>query len=126
MSYAERNTGKIKLVAEMTKEECEQYCHDYYNREFGQTDEIPRFCEDWLEACNDELWKQRYEDPKKSPRFVYVNGKLWFAYDIREHEIGSFFFDIVKTSDGEYVFNTSFYNGGTCLEEILDEEMEKF
>lgn len=127
MSFTELQTGKLKRISEMTPEGVENYCKE-------QCKEIsPKKYEDviangfksyessWLEVVNDALWN--LNDCRRNDSFIYENGVLYKVHDVKNHEDESFFFHMEQIGDGEYQFITKYYNGGTCLSEILSEEI---
>ena len=52
--------------------------------------------------------------------YVLIQGALYKIQEIRDFD-SQYFFEIKNTNPGEYEFFTSFYNGGTCLSELLQD-----
>lgn len=128
MSYTELQTGKFKKIGEMTPEGVEEYCKDMCKSispekyEDVITNGFKSYENSWFEVLNDELWKTK---EYHNDFFVYKNDVLYRVYDVKNHEDGDGFFYKEKTGDDEYSFITQYYNGGTCLQEIIEEEIDK-
>lgn len=55
--------------------------------------------------------------------YVILNDVL---YSITDHNIDNDYYCILnENEDGSYNYYTHFYNGGTCLEECLEDELNK-
>lgn len=123
MSYTELQSGKIKVVGKMTPTEVDDYMKGVVEKEFPEKYEeiiqngFPCWSNGWLEVFNDNMWKKEI--------YIHKNDTLFRVFDIKDHDCDGYFCEINKTGDGEYKFITQYYNGGTCLPEILDEEVEK-
>lgn len=99
------------------------------DRKFGESDK------DYFERATEGTWhKYTYEpsniqeaiyDNDLSDKFVCVGKK--FIFEITELEDISFdcFCNITPYGD-KFSFTTSFYNGGTCLSEMLQDELIKW
>lgn len=128
MSYTELQTGKVKKIGIMSPNEVEKYCQNLCKEISPKkykdviTNGFKSYENSWLEVLNDELWKS--EEYHKD-FIVYKNDILYRVYDVKNHEDGDFFFHKEKISDDEFRFITQYYNGGTCLSEILEEETDK-
>lgn len=127
MSFTELQTGKVKKIGEMTQEGVEEFCKDkcqaYFSEKYQDVTQNGFKCYEssWFEVLNDEIWRTNSKD-----FYVYKNGILYLVYDVKNHEDEGFFFHMEKSdSDDEYSFITQYYNGGTCLSEIIGEELEK-
>lgn len=90
----------------------EEYAEQYM-RNIGKT-ELPMYHDSWLEYIID------YEDDK----FIKINGKL-YKLSVGNNIDDSCFCVIHKESDGSFSFATSFYDGGTYLQEMLENEFER-
>jgi hypothetical protein len=92
-----------------TPEEYAKMCME----RIGKT-ELPSYHDNWLSYFLD------YEYDTT----VMLKGKL---YRIKiSHDIDDSCFCVIhKESDGLYSFATSFYDGGTCLKEMLEDEFER-
>ena len=92
-----------------TPEEYAKLCME----RIGRT-ELPSYHDNWLEYLLD------YEDDK----FIKLNDKL-YKLSIENNIDDSCFCVIHKENDGSFSFATSFYDGGTYLEEVLTDEFER-
>lgn len=90
----------------------EEYA-EWYMRNIGKT-ELPSYHDTWLEYLLD------YNDDK----FIMLKGKL-YNLSIENELDESDFCVIHKENDRSYSFATSFYDGGTYLEEVLTDEFER-
>jgi hypothetical protein len=90
----------------------EEYAEQHM-RNIGKT-ELPMYHDNWLEYLID------YEDDK----FIKINGKL-YKLSVGNNIDDSCFCVIHKESDGSFSFATSFYDGGTYLQEVLENEFER-
>ena len=118
MSEVELHTGILKevntrglTVEEWIKRWVDNYLYnndeDYYSRHRND----PDF--DYKNAFYDLTWHNPY---------IIVGDKVFKIYD-KNHE-SDFLCHINKTSDGNYAYVAQFYNGGTCLTEVLENELE--
>lgn len=124
MSYTELQSGKITVIGKFTYDELNNYMKDVVKKELPDTYEkiieqgFPSWCKDWFEAFNDNA--------KNQEMYIYRKETLFKVSNVRNYEDeGGFFYDAVKVSDNEYNFMTQYYNGGTCLYEILEEAADK-
>ena len=90
----------------------EEYAEQYM-RNIGKT-ELPTYYDNWVK------YFLHYNDYK----FIRLNGKL-YNLSIENESDESDFCVIHKESDGSFSFATSFYDGGTYLEEVLTDEFER-
>ena len=99
---------ELDLDNKTPEEYAKQYMHD-----IGKT-ELPSYYDNWVE------YLLTYNDYK----FIMLKGKL-YNLSIENELDESDFCVIHKETDGFYSFATSFYDGGTCLEEVLTYEFDK-
>lgn len=124
MSYTELQSGKFKVIGKMSLEEVDNYCKNIVEQRFPEKYEeiiqkgFPCWSNGWFEVLNDTL-------PYNKEMFIYSNETLCNVFNIKNHEDDGYFCNISKINDDEYEFITQYYNGGTCLSEILDEEISK-
>lgn len=70
-------------------------------------------------------WQAKLEVQSRKKFFNYKNEEL---YEMIEHRSGNeddYEMKLYDNADGTISFVGSFYNGGTCLEEMLEESFEK-
>ena len=124
MSYTELQTGKIRKIGEMTFEDaeeiCKNLCRDISPKRYNEIikNGFKSYEHSWMEVVNDEMY-----DGKSF--LLYKNGILYMVHDVKNYEDEGFFFRKEKINDTEYSFVTQYYNGGTCLPEIIEEEVDK-
>lgn len=56
---------------------------------------------------------------------VFFNNEAWELVEKQDLEYFDFF-KVLKNEDETYTFITSFHNGGTCLNEMLEEGLKDF
>jgi hypothetical protein len=116
MSQTEFHTGKLKEV-DMNGLSLEDYCKTKCN-EAGIT-EIDSYPATWVEQFRDEFW---YGNEEK----YFIHGEK--VYEVIEHEeldCENYFMKLTKNEDGTISFIGQFYNGGTCLDEMLEEALDE-
>lgn len=73
-----------------------------------------------------ELFEQlKYLDNNYEKYFIFKN-ELYEAEDTEPVESGDAFCELSKNEDGSISYVTSFYNGGTCFTEMIEDELETF
>lgn len=76
--------------------------------------EISKSCKSYEESIYDEL----------DDKYVVLNHTL---YEIEKEELGDdYFCSLKRNKDGSIDFYTQFYNGGTYLNEMLEDELIDF
>lgn len=111
MSHTETHIGKLRKVdfQGKTKEEwCEMKC-----REMGKT-EIDLYNHSWEEQLRDTAYQ----------KYFFANGEIWQAFEHRELD-DTDLYELIPHEDGTVSFAMQFYNGGTCLTECIEEQLEK-
>lgn len=103
MSEQEMVTGTIKLIAK--KEDVETVSKAILE----EKELLTSYCETFVSALTEECFEE----------YVVIKDDLYAVESKQLEPYG--FFEISKVNDGEYSFVTSFYNGGTCLAELLEE-----
>lgn len=112
MSEQETIVGKL-LKVERLKNETDS---DYFERVTKTTYAVKEYTpEDIQEAI--------YENCLSND-FICVNNCIYKIIEQKEL-CDTCFCEIKDNGDGTYDFYTSFYNSGTCLEEMLEEELER-
>ena len=111
MSFQETLRGVIKKVDLMYKTP-EEYAKDLLNG-LGE-DKLPSCHKSWVEYLCIELYDE----------YFYANGQLFKLVKSSEIE-DTDYCHIEDNKDGTYSFVTSFYNGCTCLKEMLEDELKR-
>lgn len=112
MSYQQTIKGVIKKVDLMYKTP-EEYAKDLFNG-LGK-DTLPIYYDSWIEYLCDECYRE----------FLYINGTLFKFVEYTDISDESDYCHIKDNEDGTYSFITSFYDGGTCLIEMLEYGLKK-
>lgn len=103
MSGQETVKGTIKLIA--NKEDAERIS----KKILEEKGLLTSYCETYVSALTSECFDE----------YVVIKDDL---YEVESKQLDPYgFFEISKVKDGEYNFVASFYNGGTCLSELLEE-----
>lgn len=121
MSYTEKHIGRLVEVdfdsigttpEHFYKTHCEY--HNYNSLTVTKYRE-PYTYKSWEEMYWEELWDE--------DNLYRVDGKV---YRLVEHtELEDDIFKFWKNADGSISFVAEFYNGGTCLSEIIEEGVRK-
>lgn len=112
MSEQETWIGKIKRVDRLENETDSEYFERVTKEKWNDEDFTP-------ESINEALdWYSLYDD------YIYANNHLYVPLELKELCRTSFV-EIKDNHDGTFSFYTSFYNGGTCLSEMIEEKLEK-
>ena len=56
--------------------------------------------------------------------YYILGGELYQMTELEEKEDCGFFCEVVEIEKNRFKFFTSFYNGGTCLPEVLEDVLE--
>jgi hypothetical protein len=110
MSDYERKTGLVNRMyfpaSVFTAEEQELYIW---------TELEGNYKEEFYENCIKDVYYDRY----------LIVGDTWFeVLSVENLDIDDSYCNISEVSNGVYKFDTMFYNGGTCLSEMLEEGLE--
>ena len=85
-------------------------------------------CKELCNQHNIELndWYMSYKymlEDRLSNWYIILNNKI---YRIDDNEVDNDYYCILnENEDGSYNYYAHFYNGGTCLEECLEDELNK-
>lgn len=109
MSEQETKIGKLKLV-DLQNKTIEQYCEEHCISR-GRT-----------KSCY-ETWEEFFFDINWG-KYVKVKDKLFQIID-EQDLYNNYYTQIDKIDDDTYSFYSTYYNGGTCLTECLEYELEK-
>ena len=134
MSDYEYHKGKLKRV-DLSKfdNSREKYFETRYRYEFEANEDRPNgmteeeIQEAYQQSVEDkyrrrgpweDLWKCNTDD---YDGVITIGDDLWEVADIELDDIEDVF---TKISDDEYEYYVSFYNGGCCLGEVLEDGLE--
>lgn len=76
----------------------------------------PDFCDTWKECYNNEFWPLS---------MIEVNGEMWEIVEDKEEDDTEDISILKKAPDGSYDYIMQFYDGGTCLAEMLEDAMKE-
>lgn len=113
MSETELHFGKLRKI----KLEENKTLEDFYKEKLAEKGitELRSFDNDWKDAFKDEF----------NEKYFIVKGEIWEVFDHEEKEPYDDIYELKDNKDGTYSFIMRFYNGGTCLSECIEEELEK-
>ncbi len=95
--------------------------------------EIKTSIEEWAETkCKlDNIEKESYNDTwleqlqeSYYERYFIVNETIYESFEHKEFEYKDIYY-LKDNKDGTFDFVMKFHNGGTCLSECIEEELEK-
>ena len=113
MSRTELHIGKLRKI----ELKLDQSLEDFYKeklKEIGIT-ELRKYDNDWEDAFKDEF----------NEKYFIVNNIIWEAFEHEEKDDSDDIYELKSNEDGTLSFIMKFYNGGTCLSECIEEELEK-
>ncbi len=109
MSEQQTKRGKFKeidLQGKTIEEYCEEYCISRYA--------VKEDYETWTDLFFDVNWD----------KFFIVDDRLFQIIEI-ENLDNTYYTQIDEEVGGIYSFYSTYYNGGTCLTECLEDELKK-
>lgn len=110
MSQTELHFGKLRKITingsfeEWAKNKCEL-----------ENIEKTSYNDTWVEQLSDSFYN----------KYFFVKNQLWEVFDHVEKDEYEDIYEIASNPDGTYSFIMKFYNGGTCLSECIEEELNK-
>lgn len=129
MSDYEKHIGKLKKVdlskydnsiEKFFEEQCRKLFANLSERDFK---EAYQYAENHKYRRNRGPWEYLFFDSCCDNKFYVIKGNIYETIeDKRIDDDASFLKD---NGDGTYDYFMEFYNGGTCLEECLEYELEK-
>ena len=110
MSHTETHFGKLrKIETDLTVDEwCEVKCAK------EGINEIPSYFDSWKEAILDKFYDKLF----------IVDDEIWEVIEHVESD-GEDLDVMIPNSDGTITFAQQFYNGGTCLSEVIEEGIKR-
>lgn len=108
MSDYESQSGKIKLASienETSDDTCKRIWLEKGHKE-----------EDYTKS---NFFDEYYE------KYIRVKEKIWEILEVEDHgDDDDMFCRLHDNKDGTFSFHTRYYNGGTCMTEMLQDELE--
>lgn len=111
MSHTETHFGKLRKVE--LNSSIEEWAKQKCNEE--GISEIPDYFDSWEETFKDRMSYKKY---------FFSKDEVWEAVEHVEEDDGDI--DImVQNQDGTVTFVFQFYNGGTCLSEMIEDGLAR-
>ena len=127
MSWTEYHKGRLKLIGENADEFFEkkfrENATDWTEKEIQEEYNYRKnyFKERGME--HECIWFHLYNEVDYPNKYLAVKSKI---FEIQDHQFEESNVTLVtKISDNEYEYYSSFYNGGTCLEEEMRKILSK-
>ena len=127
MSFTETCVGKLKKLGVYENPVgLKLYCELRFKKTYPEKYKVykengfPSWIKGWFDALNDEL----YDTTHGQLFYNEKTGELWESYNIKSLN-NEYFCEMIYEGADTYTFVTQFYNGGTCLPEILEEKIEE-
>ncbi len=114
MSQTELHIGKLRKV----ELKPEQSLEDFFKEKLAEKGitELRTYDNDWKDAFKDEFYE----------KYFIVKNTIWEAFEHEEKDGDDDIYELKSNTDGTISFIMKFYNGGTCLSECIEEELERF
>lgn len=113
MSYDEKHLGKIRPLTladgESTNDLCKKLCEK-------NNYDLSSYHDDYIECLKDNGYE----------KYLVTDNGIYEIFDHREESDDPYVQKLIPLGDGTFEFVATFYNGGTCLSEILEDELEKY
>jgi hypothetical protein len=115
MSRTEHIKGKIRRLPLSEGETVETQAKDLLDKYYPD-----------VELDDPESYKYSHQLMDEGyNRFVITNNFIYEIIESVEMDDDGDFIELGQNDDGTINFHTQFYNGGTCLSEVLVDELEK-
>lgn len=114
MSYTEIHIGKLRKV-DLAGQTIEQWAENECNK-LGVTTRSS-YISTW--------WLQFIDEGNNYKKYFMVRGEIWEAFDHIEFDEDQDIDQFIPQPDGTIHFVTKFYNGGTCLSEMVEEGVDR-
>lgn len=112
MSDYETHYGKLRKV-DLQGKTIEEFFEQKCKEEGIERDEQEDNWEDNYQSETDNYYK-----------YTRIGNDVWELFDHFKSE-NLDHANLINNNDGTYTLSTTFYNGGTCLSEIIEEELSK-
>lgn len=113
MSQTETHFGKLRKIEIEPNQTVEEWC---LNKclEISDYNELPSYYDSWKDLL-------KYEFDRN---YFFIDDQIWVSFDHIESEDDDINY-MNLNEDGTITFIMQFYNGGTCLSELIEEGLEK-
>lgn len=100
---------------------------------FIETEDIEKYCEEIVKSKPDfeEGRMEYYESYKEylcnyhDDEYCILNGKLYEIVKLEDSDPEDYYCHITNNPDGTISFETMFYDGGTCWQEMVEDELSE-
>ena len=116
MSNMESHVGKLRKVPRNEGQSIEDWCREKCE-DNGVPSMLPELYDSWQETLKYHL--DFYET------YFFINGEIWEVFDHKDLDDDDDIFKMTPNPDGTVSFMLRFYNGGTCLNECIEEGLKK-
>ncbi len=110
MSDYESHSGKIRKVFPQVNENFEQLCKRLWVENGQKEDDYDK----------EQLFDEFYE------KYLKINNEIWEVVEHEDLDDEDMFCRLSRNSDGTVSFHTRYYNGGTCMSEMIEEALVDF
>jgi len=96
-------------------------------RKLGSLEEMESFAKDICDKNGWELWDSNYCRQLSSntmDEYVIIKGSLYKIENYQRLDSEYDFFDYEKIDDNTYTFHTMYYDGGACLDEMIENSIK--
>ena len=76
-------------------------------------------------GCEEDLYYEGYLFDEFYDKFIKVDKTIFEIFDHKEKDYDDCSCEITDNNNGTFSFSTRFYNGGTCLSEMIGDELKK-
>jgi hypothetical protein len=113
MSQTELHIGKLRKIELKENHSLE----DFYKEKLKEIriTELKSYNNDWEDEFKDKFYN----------KYFIVNDIIWEIFEHEEKDDSDDIYELKPNADGTLSFIMKFYNGGTCLSECIEEELEK-
>ena len=123
MSETEKFTGKIQLKPRLENETDKEYFERVTGSNWVRYEEYPP--EDIWNALHDNDLTY-YEAKRGKKGYLTLDNKnIYEIIEIKQKDIKESYCELEKIGDDTYEFEVQFYNGGTDLEEMIQNEFKR-
>jgi hypothetical protein len=116
MSETKHQKGKLVPIARELGETVKSQIKSVLGNDF--IEELWHESDTASENANDQIYSNNLED-----KYQFINLTLYEIKDFEDLDLDRDIAEISKNEDGSINFEFKYYNGGTCLSELLEENI---
>lgn len=113
MSNTEFHYGRMKEITLSDNQTIEDFFKEKSDKE-----ELRDYYDTWTEQYLDDTYGA------ETGQYILVNDKIYEIIEHYDSDDNDSYMKIIKNSDESLTFIGSFYNGGTCFSEMLEEALK--